>query len=240
MRDRSPKGARPRARVMAGALGLALAIGWGAGAFAQNAEDEEDIPLDTKLMRQLLKDLGLRRNEPGIDYRERAPLVVPPNRNVLPPPESDATPATTPAWPKDPDVNERKAATAKKKQPIRGAAETMDAEGRPLSRSELDRGRVAGAGGGAPQNPDDGARALRPSELGGKSLFGDLWGTMTSSFSDKPEVGTFSGEPTRENLTAPPTGYQTPSPNQPYGLSPKKKATGKALTVEDRTSGETK
>ena len=84
------------------------------------------------------------------------------------------------------------------------------------------------------------ARALRPSELGGKSLFGDLWGTMTSSFSDKPEVGTFSGEPTRENLTAPPTGYQTPSPNQPYGLSPKKKATGKALTVEDRTSGETK
>jgi hypothetical protein len=238
MQDRRPKGPRRCARFLTGTLALALVLGWGAAAFAQNAEDEEEVPLDTKLMRQLLKDLGLRREGESIDYRERAPLVVPPNRNVLPPPANEEAVTNNPAWPKDPDVKERKAAIAKKKQPIRGAAETMDAEGRPLSRSELDRGRVAGAGGGPPQNPDDSARAMRPSELGGKSLFGDFWSSMTSSFSDKPEVGTFTGEPARENLTAPPTGYQTPSPNQPYGLSPKKNK-GKALSAEDRASGQT-
>src|SRR5262245_63018847 len=50
-----------------------------------------------------MKDLGLRRDGEGIDFRERAPLVVPPSRN-LPPPQ-DGTPVTAnPAWPKDPDA----------------------------------------------------------------------------------------------------------------------------------------
>jgi hypothetical protein len=111
----------------------------------------------------------------------------------------------------------------------------MEAEGRPLSRSELDRGKVAagaGASAGSPQNPDESARALRPSELGSKSFFSDIF----SSFSDKGETGTFTGEPARENLTAPPAGYQTPSPAQPYGLAPKN-VKAKAATVEDRAEG---
>jgi hypothetical protein len=32
----------------------------------------------------------------------------------------------------------------------------------------------------------------------------------------------FTGEPPRTNLTAPPTGYQTPSPAQPYANSKEK------------------
>ena len=58
---------------------------------------------------------------------------------------------------------------------------------------------------------------MRPSELGSKNFFSGIF----SSFSDKEETGTFTGEPVRENLTAPPAGYQTPSPAQPYGLGPK-------------------
>jgi hypothetical protein len=244
MRNRNPNGRRRTvaaltSAALAATLAVALALGWSAGsAFAQNAaEDEEEVPLDTKLFRQWMKDLGLQRNGEGIEYRERAPLVVPPNRN-LPPPQSGAAITANPAWPNDPDVKQRKADTVRKKQPARTAAETMDLEGRPLSRAELEKGRVAAGTAdtaGPSPTPEEAGRALKPSELGSKSLFSDMF----SSFGpEKPETAPFSGEPVRDNLTAPPAGYQTPSPNQPYGLSPKgAQNTGKAMTLEDRAVG---
>jgi len=238
MGHRNPNGRRRIAAAAAVGLAVALAtVASGPSSFAQSAAEDEDVPLDTKLMRQFLKDLGLRRDGEGIDYRERAPLVVPPSRN-LPPPQSEASVTANPAWPKDPDAQQRKVEAAKKKLPNRTAAETMEAEGRPISRSELDRGKIApgtSANAGGPQYPDESARAMRPSELGSKSFFSDIF----SSFSDKGETGTFTGEPTRESLTAPPAGYQTPSPAQPYGLAPKQ-AKGKAATVEDRAAGTTR
>jgi hypothetical protein len=220
---------RRAAAVAAVALALAMVLGTGTS-FAQ--DDEEDVPLDTKLFRQLMKDLGLKRNGDGIDYRERAPLVVP--RTLDLPPPQDETPVTAnPEWPKDPDVTRRKAeAAAARKKPSRTAAETMEAEGRPLSRSELDRGKVATTSSSGSQSPEEDARALRPSELGGKSFFKDIF----SSFSNEGETGTFTGEPVRESLTAPPVGYQTPSPEQPYGIGPKNQK-AKAATVEDRAEG---
>ena len=230
MRHRDRKGQRRAAAVAAVALAVAMALG-PSGAFA--ADNEEEIPLDTKLFRQLMKDLGLRRDGEGIDYRERAPLVVPPSRH-LPPPQSEAPVSANPAWPKDPDVTQRKAAAAKKKEPSRTAAETMEAEGRPLSREELDKGKTTGPVGGS-ASPEEAGRAMKPSELGGKSFFKDIF----SSFSSEAETGTFAGEPVRENLTAPPAGYQTPSPDQPYGIGPKNQK-AKAMTVEDRAQGYTR
>jgi hypothetical protein len=230
MRHQDRKGQRRAAAVAAVALAAAMALGT-SGAFA--ADNEEEIPLDTKLFRQLMKDLGLRRDGEGIDYRERAPLVVPPSRN-LPPPQSEAPVSANPAWPKDPDVTQRKAAAAKKKEPSRTAAETMEAEGRPLSREELDKGKTTGPVGGS-ASPEEAGRAMKPSELGGKSFFKDIF----SSFSSEAETGTFTGEPARENLTAPPAGYQTPSPDQPYGVGPKNQK-AKAMTVEDRAQGYTR
>ena len=38
---------------------------------------------------------------------------------------------------------------------------------------------------------------------------------------DEEEVAKFTGEPPRASLTAPPPGYQTPSPDQPYGVNAK-------------------
>jgi hypothetical protein len=219
------------------ALALALAMASSAGsAFA--AEDDEDVPLDTKLFRQFMKDLGLSRDGEGIEYRERAPLVVPPSRN-LPPPRSDAAVTSNPAWPKDPDANKRKAEAVKKKQPTKTAAEAAEAEARPLSRSELERGKAAPSAGGTVVKDADAeaARPLRAEELGSKSLFSNMF--SSAPWADKTETGTFTSEPARDNLTAPPPGYQTPSPNQPYGLSPQDKRKG-GLTLEERTAGQTR
>jgi hypothetical protein len=236
MRDRDSKRRRRTAAAWAGTLTVALALAWSAGsAFAQNAADDEEVPLDTKLFRQWMKDLGLRRDGEGIEYRERAPLVVPPNRN-LPPPQTDAAVTANPAWPNDPDAKQRKADAVKKKLPARTAAETMDLEGRPLSRSELEKGRVAaGTASGSSPGPEEAGRAMKPSELGSKNMFSDMFSALGP---EKPETAEFTGEPARGNLTAPPAGYQTPSPDQPYGISPKgARNTGKAMTLEDRAVG---
>jgi hypothetical protein len=230
MRNRISKGQRRCA------LALAMALALSAGS-ALAEDDDEDVPLDTKILRQLMKDLGLKRyGEEAIDYRERAPLVVPPSR-TLPPPQADASVASNPAWPKDPDEAKRRVEAARKKAIARTAAETMEAEGRPVPPSTLDRGRVASGTTPTAISPtaEESGRPLRPSELGTKkSIFGDMF----TSFSDKGEVGEFTGEPPRTELTAPPPGYQTPSAAQPYGIaSEKEKQRKKALTVEDRMTG---
>jgi hypothetical protein len=65
--------------------------------------------------------------------------------------------------------------------------------------------------------PDSGifGRPLTPTELGTQGIFSPLWG-------NKEEYSTFTGEPARSNLTQPPPGYRTPSPNQPYGVGKQK------------------
>jgi hypothetical protein len=226
---------RRRAAVLAFALVAALSMAWGGGT-AWAADDDDDTPLDTKLIRQFLKDLGLQRDGAGIEYRERAPLVVPPSR-TLPPPQSEGEVAKNPAWPKDPDVKQRNVDAIKKKQPNRTAAETMEAEARPMSRSELERGRVAtGSTPGSSPTPEQSARPMQPSELGStKSIFSGMF----SSFKDEGETTTFTGEPPRSTLTAPPSGYMTPSPNQPYGVGPAG-SKNKAMTIEERTAGQTR
>jgi hypothetical protein len=202
------------------ALTVSVSLSVVGNAFA--ADDEEEVPLDTKILRQLLKDWGLRRgDESEIEYRERAPLVVPPSRN-LPKPEEETAATKTPAWPNDPDVKRRKQEAAAEKARLKGGY-SAEEQSRALRPSELDQvGRKPKDGGPAPvgRTAEDTARPMSPSELGSKNVFGQLF----SSFNpNKPaEVAPFTGEPPRASMTAPPAGYQTPSPNQPYGLGPAK------------------
>lgn len=49
------------------------------------------------------------------------------------------------------------------------------------------------------------------------------WYNPTGWF-DKEEYAKFAGEPVRQDLTEPPAGYRSPSPEQPYGLSAETKA----------------
>jgi hypothetical protein len=236
MRSRNPK--RLRRAAAAAAVALAVALAWSAGsARAEDANDDENVPLDTKLFRQFMKDLGLSRSGDGlIEYRERAPLVVPPSRE-LPPPRDEADVSKTPAWPKDPDVARRKQDLAAEKAKLKGNL-SVEEQMRALRPDELDK---PGAGEkksadakGASKSAEDTSRPLMPSDLGTKTekIFGSIWSSFTPA---KPESAPFTGEPPREAMTAPPSGYQTPSPNYPYGVGVEDKR--KITTANEKLEG---
>lgn len=211
---------------------LALTMAWaGSSARAQNADDEE-LPADTKFFRKLFKEFGMQRDEEGIEFRERAPLVVPPSRN-LPAPQPADTVTRNPAWPKDPDVRRRNeaTATASQKARLKGTAEAIMEEGRALRPNELNVGNREVATTNTVQDPDRAARPLMPSQLGSRSFF-----EMFSTKPDKPAE--FTNEPPRASLTDPPPGYQTPSTAQPYALGPAREDPSKPLSLWDRASGE--
>jgi hypothetical protein len=216
------------------AVVLAVAAGMGS-AFAQ--DDDDDVPLDTKILRRFMKEMGFKRSEDvGIEYRERAPLVVPPSRN-LPPPQREGSAERNPNWPKDPDVARRKEASAAEKAKLRHSADTAEDEARPLRPDELEKGRgQAGTAtssiGNTRPTGEDAARPLPPSQMGtGSKNFFDA--IISSIGPARSETAPFKGEPPRTTMTDPPPGYQTPSPSQPYGMTPTKELP-KASTVESR------
>jgi hypothetical protein len=238
MRSRNPK--RLRRAAAAAAVALALALAWSAGS-ARAEDDDENVPLDTKLFRQFMKDLGLSRSGDGqIEYRERAPLVVPPSRELPPPRDEAEVAAKTPAWPKDPDVARRKQELAAEKAKLKGNL-SVEEQMRALRPDELDKPDKPGAGEkksadakGAGKSPEDTSRPLMPSDLGTKTekIFGSIWSSFTPA---KPEQAPFTGEPPREAMTAPPSGYQTPSPNYPYGVGVQDKR--KVITADEKLEG---
>jgi hypothetical protein len=150
----------------------------------------------------------------GIDYRERSPLVVPPKLD-LPPPVAATSEVKDPNWPKDPDEARRKAAIARRKKENKDPVEAS----RILTPSELNAARTAAPErtNNDPVQPGNSATnpILSPSQLGFDGKFSNLFG------GNKAEVAPFKGEPTRDSLTQPPAGYQTPSPNFAYGTGPK-------------------
>jgi hypothetical protein len=184
---------------------FALALGCASGSTAR-AGDYDD-PSGSSFTSKVFKAIGLPdpdHPEYEINYSERSPLVVPPNRNLPAPIATDRPPAAN--WPQDPDVKKRQAAAAKSDKPLRPTDPVIE-DGRPLRPDEL-----------IPK----GSRASAPSSQGidpkGQK------GVLTFDWFKKEEYGTFTGEPPRANLTDPPPGYQTPSPDQPYGIPPERKA----------------
>jgi hypothetical protein len=188
------------------------------GSAPVRAADDEPT-FDQKIMNSIMDGLGFKRDgEPGISYQERAPLVIPPSRDLMPPERSDPA-ANNPAWPKDPDVERRKVETAMQKN--RNVSDEREREQNPLRPDQLTPG-ARGKQKRQAARTDDGYQApasgfgsqLSPSELGYK---GNIFSNMFSS--KKEEQAKFTGEPPRTSLTEPPAGYQTPSPDQPYGLA---------------------
>ena len=212
--------------ILAGAVGHALA-----------QEDDDELP-DTKFFKSMLRGFGLRNGQEnsGIDYQERAPLVVPPNRD-LPPPQTEDLAQKNVQWPVDQDVQRRKEAAARRKK---GSSVPFDWSdlGRQLSPNEMKKGATTAKDTAlskrSAETPEAYQQQSTPSQLG---YVGGLFGNMSDFFTgnNKPETTTFEAEPPRASLTDPPVGYRSPSPAEPYGVGAEK-GKAKAISQEDRVT----
>jgi len=209
--------------IVAGGVGHAL------------AEDDDDELPDTKFFKSVLGGLGLRGNgvqKDGIDYQERAPLVVPPTRD-LPPPQTVDPRQGNAAWPQDQDEKRRKEAASKRRKDARTSWEDL---GRQLSPQEMKKGATTAKDEAlsrrSAETPEGYQQQYKPSELGYTS---GLFGSMKDFFvgNNKNETATFEAEPPRASLTDPPSGYRVPSPAQPYGVGPDRSKSA-PMTQEDR------
>ncbi|HVV78312.1 MAG TPA: hypothetical protein VHD59_01695 [Pseudolabrys sp.] len=204
-------------RVVIGcALGSAMLL----AAAPASAQQDENAP-EVKVLDGLMGMIGLSREaKPGIDYRERSPLVIPSDvakggapgaATPLPPPESNKV--ADPNWPVDPEVKEARRLAAKRKESDgRTSSQIMDDNGRPLLPSELDKGRT----NRKQNNANNGDRSLERSSWSELGYKGGIFGNMFKSGDEVPAA--FTGEAPRTSLIEPPSGYQTPSPAQPYAV----------------------
>jgi hypothetical protein len=162
------------------------------------------------------------------DYRERAPLVVPPSNALIQPRSSDDIAKYNPEWPRDHDAQQRKAADSEAER----KADEDFYSGRALSPAELSRGRISrdeaarrAANSSVPEPAISAQKPLSPSQLGFKG-----WG------SKQEERVVFTGEPERRSLTDPPPGLRTPSQDAPYGVVSNKSTAPKTSTLYDRVT----
>ena len=214
-------------------LPLAAVVLWAVAvpASAQQAEEPSEL-------QQLLGKMGILYipSGPPIDYRERAPLVVPPSSQLITPRGLDDIKKINPDWPLDPDLERYRAAAAAKEKGLWGKRDESLYGGR-VSPDELKRGTISKSDGDKRRSEYStggeelamGKERYTPEQLGFKGWF--------SKGSEKPVE--FTAEPERRNLTEPPSGYRTPSPNAPYGVVDKKKEEYKPSTLTDRVSKQT-
>jgi hypothetical protein len=192
-------------------IGLVMSAG-----VARAEDPEDDDSISDKIIRNVMTGLGGTNMEnQGIDYRERSPLVVPPKID-LPPPEATSADVKAANWPKDPDVQRRKAAAEAARKS--GRPEDTIESARTLTPAEMASKRVKTTIASETDRPGDPNKniVLSPSQLGyNGGLFKNVFGGT------KVETTPFKGEPTRDSLTMPPTGYQTPSPSYAYGTGTK-------------------
>jgi len=207
-----------RVSVACTAFGLAFGVASLLAAAPARAGDDDEPSVDQKVYNSIMTGLGFKRDgEARINYQERAPLVIPPSRELPAPERTDAITANNPSWPKDPDIARAKAQAAEDRD--RNISDEREREQNPLRPDQLTPGargakkRQVRADDGYQNSPNGYGSQLSPSELGYKGGFLGMFGGGDK----KEETAKFTGEPPRSLLTDPPAGYQTPSPDQPYG-----------------------
>ena len=187
---------RPRAAIaLAGVLGLGLAMTGPARA----ADDGY-----ANVFTSLFTALGVVRADPPpiISYRERAPLVLPPQQGLQKPNEG---PRRDASWPQDPDVLRHRREVEEARAPVFGTGDHAEL----LSPGEIAQGRVQGEAV-QPNNcrPDNNSRQcllVNPDEL---KAMGERAAASNTDAGDKMVAGK---EPDRVYLTQPPKGYMKPT-----------------------------
>ncbi len=190
----------PRAGLVAASVVLALA---GAPRAAMALEDDGKASLLESMIDLIMP--GDQPVEGNIQYRERAPIVVPANRKALPDPQAPAAKRVK-AWPKDQEIARREAEKAEK------ARQRVDEVWNPVSRTELDRVRST-----AVQGPGTDKECNEP--LGRPCNQEAFWTGMRNAKSSGAEDKTVLAvgkEPPRKDLTEPPTGFRKPTTAQKY------------------------
>jgi hypothetical protein len=166
--------------------------------FASAAAAQEGM-----FMKDFLGSIGIVPKErPVIDYRERAPLVLPPKLELRDPAGPAAMQATHPQWPTDPDVVAARRREADARTPVTQTERRRLDQNPTLSVHEIRQGRRPGAE--VPNGPvvrrGDNSRdelLVHPDELRAKS---------------KDETALASmDEPDRDSLTEPPPGLRKPT-----------------------------
>jgi hypothetical protein len=173
-------------------------------------------------------------DKPEITYRERAPLVVPPKIQELPPPQQSAS-AANPAWPQDPDVLRRKQKEEERRRPRMSSVEAEHASNRPITREERNAGYRPGATLDNSRGNDGRDWRLNADHYwNDPAMITEL--QKQNADSNLGETKLVAGqEPERRYLTDPPSGYRAPSAKAPVDLPPepvkrKSKFNGEPIT----------
>lgn len=163
------------------------------------------------LFQNLVKGMGLfGTDKADIEYKQRAPLVVPPS-SALPKPQ-EAGASRSAAWPDDPDVARRKA-ERDSSNILFTNSESYRANTKPLlSQEELRRGRVTGRTNGPEGIVEDhntGNNQIAPIRIG-REMAARQAQTDVSNLA-------YGSEPRRQYLHEPPSGYRRPAGTAPLG-----------------------
>jgi hypothetical protein len=127
MGNRMPQNSRNRKlsrAALCAVSGIALAVIGSAAVRAGDADDGGGDRPYAKFFNGMLNKIGLGQQEQTIEYQERPPLVVPPNRDLPAPTAAGSPSAKNAAWPSDPDAKKRADRKQKERSVLTGETAT--------------------------------------------------------------------------------------------------------------------
>jgi hypothetical protein len=154
--------------------------------------------------KDLFASMGLIPKErPNIDYRERAPLVLPPRMDLRDPADPKGVLAANPQWPNDPDVLAARRREADARTPVTETERRRLEKNPTLSIQDIRSGRRAGAG-----------VSDEPVQRRGDNVRESTWvhpEQLRREGVKKDEALSSMEEPERRNLHEPPSGFRKPT-----------------------------